>query len=434
VRCALDLERKIGNESAITLVDKKSYHLFVPALYEVASAYGVKRDPFAIRLKKTICIPYLDIFSGKKVNFIQAEVSAIDLENKKVATRGGEILGYDYLVIALGGQADDFDIPGVREYAFQFKDLEDALLLNKKIDELTKEVAEGRRERPIKIAVVGAGFTGIEIAAEFACCVKKFSRICGIKERCERVILLEAGPRILPAASDGERNVILKRLTRLGIEVLEGAAAEEIGSSYIKLKNGKHLDIDLVIWAAGIRFPDLLERTPALPLTEKPARGGSASGGKKIKVNNGLELVGVPGVFAVGDNTEFTDPKTNKPVSALAYVAVDQGKIAAKNILRLLDPAPFEQHFFGSFWLQLLKRCGVDNKKVVEYNPFYSVWIAPIGGKYAFAHLWGEFNVKGFLGWALREAVDFKYMLSILSVRKAISIMWQEITLFTKND
>ncbi len=411
IRVALDLEKKLKDKAAITLVDKKSYHLFVPTLYEVASAYGVKKDPFAVRLKKTICIPYSDIFSGKKVNFVQAEIFNIDLENKKVATRGGEILDYNYLVIALGSQAADFGIPGVKEYAFQFKELEDGLLLNQKVEELTKEVAVGVRARPIKMAVVGAGFTGIEVAAELACCIKKISRACGIKGRCERIMLLEAGPRILPTVSDDERTIVLKRLTSLGVGVLENAAAEEVGSDYIKLKNGKRLDADLIIWTAGIRLPDLLEKTLDLPLTDKPAGGGSASGGKKIKVNNSLELVGLPGVFAVGDNTEFIDPKMSKPVPALAYVAVDQGKIAAKNILRILKTKP-----------------------PVSYDPFYGIWIAPIGGKYALAHLWGGTNIKGFWGWVIRELVDFKYMLSILPIKRAVSIMWQEVTIFTRND
>src|SRR3989344_9475509 len=264
IRCALDLEKKIGGKTAVTLIDKNSYHLFVPALYEVASAYGVKKDPFAVRLKKTICIPYLDILENKKINFIQAEVSAIDLNNKKVVTRGGEILDYDYLVIAFGSQAADFNIPGVKEYAFQFKNLEDALLLNQKIEELTKEVAAGqsqrgtrvqpglRRERPIKIAVVGAGFTGIEIAAELACCVKKLSKACGIKGKCERVILLEAGSKILPTISDSERNCVFRRLTRLGVEVMENMAVEEVESDCIKLKTGKQIETDLIIWTAGI--------------------------------------------------------------------------------------------------------------------------------------------------------------------------------------
>jgi NADH dehydrogenase len=409
IRCALDLSKKIGDKAKITLIDKNSYHLFVPALYEVASAYGVKKDPFAVRLKKTIRILYSDIFSAKggpasgggKINFIQAEISAIDLANKKIATSGGEILDYNYLVIALGSQAADFDIPGVREYAFQFKNLEDALLLNQKINELTKEVVVGVRARPIKIAVVGAGFTGIEVAAEFACYIKKLSKACGIKGRCERIMLLETGPKILSAISNSERIIILKRLTRLGIEVMTGAAAEEVGRDYIKLKNGRYLDVDVAIWTAGIRPLDLLIKTSALPLTEK----------EKIKVNNNLGVKGLPGVFAIGDNIEFIDPKTDKSIPALAYVAADQGKNVAKNILRLIN-----------------------YKKPVAYNPFYSVWIAPIGGKYALAHLRKGINIKGFWGWVIRQIVDLRYMLSILPFKKAVLFLWREITLFTKND
>lgn len=400
IRVALDLEKKIGDETKITLIDRNSYHLFVPALYEVASAYVVKKDPFAVRLKKTICVPYSDIFEGKKANFMQAKVSAIDTENKKIVTEGGEILDYDYLVIALGNQVADFGVSGVKEYAFKFKDLEDALLLNRKIDELIKEVAAGIRSRPINMVVVGAGFTGIEVAAEFAHYIKKLSKTLGIKGRCERIMVLQSGPKILPSISNSERISILKRLTMLGVEVVTGAEAEKVGGDYIKLKNGKCLNVDVVIWATGICLPDILVKTSAFPLTEN----------KKIKVNNNLEISALSGVFAVGDNIEFIDTKTDKPVPALAYIAADHGKIVAKNILRLIN-----------------------NKKLVEYKPFYSVWIAPVGGKYAIAHIWG-FKISGLSGWIIREIVDLKYMLSILPFKKAVLIICQEINLFTKND
>ncbi|MBI2674485.1 MAG: FAD-dependent oxidoreductase, partial [Candidatus Yanofskybacteria bacterium] len=245
------------------------------------------------------------------------------------------------------------------------------------------------------------GFTGIEVAAEFACCVKTLSRMCGIKGRCERIMLLEAGPKILPTVSDGERDIVLKRLTRLGIEVMENAAAEEVGSDHIKLKNGKRLDTDLVIWTAGIRLPDLLAKTSGLPLTEK----------NKIKVGNGLEVEGWSGVFAVGDNMEFIDIKTGRPIPALAYVAVEQGKIVAKNIKRLINPVVKVPVATRSPKIKFRNLYyGVNNNKIIEYKPFYSVWIAPVGGKYALAHLWGGIKVKGFLGWGIRELVDFRYM------------------------
>jgi len=150
-----------------------------------------------------------------------------------------------------------------------------------------------------------------------------------------------------------------------------------------------------------VKPPDILKNLPSISL--------SNSG--KINVDSSLKINGLSNVFAVGDNVEFPNPKTRKPVPALAYVAVDQGKLAAKNILRSLK-----------------------SNKLVSYNPFFGIWIAPVGGKYALAHLWRGINIEGFWGWVIRELVDLKYMLSILPVKKAIVLMWQEVTLFTKND
>src|SRR3989344_1451476 len=115
VRCALDLEKKIKDRIQITLIDRNSYHLFLPSLYEVASTYEAPKDPFAVKMRETICIPYGEIFAGKNISFIQAEISAVDLKEKSVKTKGGKILPYDYLVIALGGQTADFGLSGVRE-------------------------------------------------------------------------------------------------------------------------------------------------------------------------------------------------------------------------------------------------------------------------------------------------------------------------------
>src|SRR3989338_10715244 len=108
VRCALDLDKKFKGQVQITLIDKNSYHLFLPSLYEVASVYEKNplsnEDPFAVKMRKTVCIPYGEIFEGKNINFVQAEIIEVDLKTMKVKTKGGEVLAYDYLVIALGSQ------------------------------------------------------------------------------------------------------------------------------------------------------------------------------------------------------------------------------------------------------------------------------------------------------------------------------------------
>src|SRR3989344_4569690 len=275
VRCVLDLNKKFKEQAQITLIDKNSYHLFLPSLYEIASAYGTNPpsaliggggDPFAVKLRKTICIPYREIFEGKNINFVQAEISAVDLKTKIIKTKGGEVLFYDCLVIALGSQTADFGIPGVREYAYQFKSIDDAVAVNVKIGRLVKKIASGEKMDSLKILVGGAGFSGIDL-------------------------------------------------------------------------------------------------------------------------------------------------KTQKSVPALAYTASDQGRVVAENIFRLTY-----------------------NKSLKRYSPYYGVWIAPVGGKFALAHLWGGLMAKGFMGWVVRELVDLRYLVSILSFKKAVSLFWQEIIMFTKND
>lgn len=396
IRAALDLGKKLKDKAQVTLIDKNGYHLFLPALYEVASAYNIKKDPFAVRLKKSICIPYSSIFEGKNIDFIQDEVTKIDLNGKKVFA-DARVFEYDYLLIALGSQTNDFGIPGVKEYAYQFKSIEDALMVNKKVEESVKRSSASY---PVRVFICGGGFTGVELAAEISCCAKKLAKDMKIKHKAQ-LTLFEAGPKILPMIPDEKRQHILSRLTKLGVAVMENSPIEEVGSDFIKLKNGQKMDGDVIVWTAGIKANELLKNVPNLPL--------STSG--KTLTDGFLKVKGFGNVFAIGDNVEFIDPKTQKPVPALAYVANDQGKAAARNLINTIR-----------------------GRSLKQYKPFYSVWVAPAGGKYAIAHLWNGIHVTGFFGWVVRELIDLRYMLSILPFVKAISLMWQEVTLFTKND
>jgi len=130
-------------------------------------------------------------------------------------------------------------------------------------------------------------------------------------------------------------------------------------------------------------------------------------------VDDSLKIKNLENVFATGDNLEFIDSRTQKPIPAMAYVAEDQGRVVAKNILKLIDGK---------------------SSRLDVYKPFYSVWVVPIGGKYAVAHLTSSITVKGFLAWLIRELISIKYFISILSFQKALKLYWEEVTVFTKND
>ncbi len=401
IRAALDVSRALGRRAKVTLIDKNASHLFVPELYEVAAALAVPDDPYALTLRHTLCIPYTDIFAQHPVEFVQAEIADIDLDRQAVMTRGGAAVAYDYLVIALGSQPADFGIPGVPEYAYQFKTMDDALLINRRIHELMQNIKSGVRQAPLKIFIGGAGFTGIETAAELALCMRRLARAARIHGKPVLVYLFEAGPKILPTISERERALIRERLTRLGVIVMEQAAIEEVGDGLIKLKDGHTMRGDMVIWTAGIEAHRMIRAVKGLELTP---RG-------KIIVGEHLHLPTRNNVFAVGDNIEFVDHATQKPIPSLAYLAIDHGRVAASNIVRSL---------YG--------------KELMVHKPFYDIWVAPVGGKYAVAHLWRGIVFKGLLGWIVRELVNLRYFFSLLPIRSAVRFYWREMKVFLRND
>ncbi len=410
IRAALDLSKKIGGRKdiKITLVDKDNYQTFFPTLYELASVYGVDHQhPFHTKLKGTVSIPYSDIFKGKHVNLVQAEIKHISLEGKHVTTSSGADLPFDYLILALGSTVSTFGIPGVEEYAYKFKTIEDGLVLSDKIEETY--VAAGKKEEPLPIHILvgGAGFTGVELAAELSSCTGHIAHRHNVMDKnCTAITLLEAGPTILPMVSDKERRKIKNRLVNLNINLMEDSVIEEVNPDSVRLKDDSILKGDIIIWTAGVKALDIFKSVEGLRLDE---RG-------RISVNDFMQTDQV-NVFAIGDNINFIDKKIDKPVPQMAFVAVEQGRIVAENISRLV--ANGQQ--------------GREDLKLKKYNPYYDVWIVPVGGKSALVHL-GKWGFDGFLGYLIRQVVDLRYFLSVLPFFKGFKLFLEDTRVFIKND
>lgn len=401
VRAALDVHKRLRNRADITLIDRNNYHLFTPLLYELASAYNMPTDQFSIKLRKSISIPFEDIFIGTSVKVVEGHVSNISLMERTVSTRSDTVYPFDYLVLALGSQVADYNIPGVREYAYQFKSVEDGLMLNQRLMMLYERAGRGEQELPIRIVVGGGGFTGVELASELARTARRLADEHRLDHHHTMITLVEAGPKILPQISDGERRGIIRRLTDLGIVIKEHCGIEHVTGEMVQLSNGGSLKHDLLAWTAGIRANDFLKMIQGLDLTPQG----------KVVVDEHLNTVRYPHVFAVGDIVEFIDHRTLKPEPALGYVAVQHGEVVAQNIER-----------------------SIKNKELRSHKPFYDLWIIPVGGKYAFAHLWNGFQLRGLLGWVVRGIADFRYFVSILSFGKALRLMREEADIFLKND
>ncbi len=400
IRAALNAEKIFRGRAEVILIDKNSYHLFTPALYEVASAYGIKREPHAVTLRQTVAVPIKDIIDLTSIKFIQAEVRVVDLKEKKISISGGEELPFDSLVIALGSQTSDFGVNGVAKYSIPFKTIGDALRVYNQIEKLFRDAGDGKLVLPIKIFVIGAGFTGIELASEIANCARKLSHDFGLNKKAYQISLFEQAPKILPMVSDEEREVVVKRLTELGIIIMANSQIEEINGQSLRMKDGHVLHGSAIIWTAGVMPNTFLKSISDLPLTEKG----------KVKVDQYLRVLGFDSIYAAGDIIDFIDPITQKQIPAMAFNAIEQAKLIVKNI------------YLSS-----------QERKLKPYQPKPGSWIAPIGGKWALAHT-GLLDLKGLPGWVIREIVDFRYLNSILSFNKAATLFRNEIKFFTRND
>ncbi|MBX4211576.1 MAG: NAD(P)/FAD-dependent oxidoreductase [Candidatus Yanofskybacteria bacterium] len=401
VRAALHARKILPADTEITVVDKNAAQLFTPSLYEIASVFDIPADRFHQSLRRAILLPYADIFKGKQINFVQAEVKKIDFDTKIAFTNSDHQLAYDFLIIGVGSRVSDFGVSGVQDYAYQFKTFEDALRVNQTVLELMANAIRTGRNQPLKFLIVGAGFTGIELAGELALFCRKLAHKLGIARKMAIFYLFEGAPKILPNVSDKERLLIRRRLTKLGVVVMENSRIESAMSKTLKLKNSHTIEGDVVIWTAGVEPNACLKTMGPLPINDQG----------KIPVDEYLRVPELAHTFAVGDIIEFIDEQTQRPVPGLAYTAADQGQVAAENIRNLLKQKPLK-----------------------EYKPFYDAWIAPVGGKYAVAHLGQGITVPGFVGWFIREMVDLRYFLSVLPFRKALIYFWRGFRIFIRND
>ncbi len=403
----MKLERELKNNSdfKITLIDRNNFHLFTPSLYEVATVYGLIQDNFAQYLRGSVAIPINEILKGKKVNFVQAEIKEINLKEKFVASGGGAKLDFDYLIIALGGETEFYGIPGVQEYAFNFKSIDNAIGIFKKIQEIYKKYQKEKDEKDLRIAIIGGGFTGVEFAAELGCCVGNIIKDYKLSKTCTIISLFEAGPVILSAINEKSRKAIEKRLKNEMVKIQINSPVAKVGPDYIKIGDGgEALNFDLVVWAGGVRGSRFLENL-GLKLTKK----GTIEINDFLQTKNHDDSLNEK-IFAIGDSATFIDPKTGKSVPAMAYVAYDQGAIAAENIIK-----------------------DINKQKLTPYKPFYDVWIAPAGGKWAYFYYKG-IGIAGFTGYLLKQLVDFKYFLRILPLNKALALFFKDLVIFTRND
>jgi len=393
---AIILGRKAGQTNEVILIDRNSHHTFTPLLYEVATT--PKEVANYIELHEITTYEISNIFKGLPVRFIQSDISKVDIMNGDIHLASGEKIKYDYLVVAIGSEPNFFNIPNIRENSFQFKTFKDALRIRDAVWDL---VSQGQSP---KIVVGGGGSTGVELAAELQHWLYYIKRE---KKDCEgQVTLIDGGPTILNGFSKTVIDKVTRRLTKLGVCVLNGSPINSVSNNKVVLKNGQEIKFDLFIWSGGVKANSLMQSNP-LKFEEK-GRSGVTPNMTCLPFDPKLKLYGK--VYGIGDIV-CAYSENGLPVPMVARAAISQGTVAAKNILEELK--------------------GKNPTHI--YKPINYPYIIPVGGKYAVAKI-GPIVFSGFLGWLVKGLIELGYLFSLIPTGKALKVWVRGLKIFIQND
>ncbi len=319
-----------GAPVRISLVDRRNYHLFQPLLYQAATASLAPSE---------IAWPIRHLLRRRpEVTTVLAAVETIDQASRALVLNDGAKLIYDTLVLATGARHAYFGHDDWEAFAPGLKTLDDATNIRGRIllafEEAERESDETKRTALMTFAVVGAGPTGVELAGTIAELARTtlpgdFRRI---DTRKARIVLIEAGPRVLPAFAEPLSDYAKQSLETLGVEVALGHAVSECSTEGVVF-GGKKLAAGTIIWAAGV------QASPAAKWLEAPAdRVG------RLKVLSDLTVPGHPEIFAIGDAALVLRPD-GRPVPGIAPAAKQEGSYVAKVIRARLRGTPCPPRF-----------------------------------------------------------------------------------------
>jgi NADH dehydrogenase len=322
----LTAARELGRADVdVTLVDPTSHHLFQPLLYQLACG-GLSSGEIAVPIRAPVR-------RAPNVSVLMASATGVDVENRELLLDRGQRLPYDSLIVAAGAETSYFGNDQWREVSYGLKTLPDAIDLRNRIygafeeAERTDDAAE--RERWLTFVVIGGGPTGVELAGELA--IMAHHTMKGYFTRAEpaaaKVILLDAGDRLVSAFSEKLSAYVAKSLGSLGVSVREHARVTAIDAGGVTVQMDgaeERIEARTVVWAAGVR---------AVPFAAALAQATGADSDRagRVQIGPDLTIPGHPEISAIGDMTLVEGPG-GKPLPGLATVAIQQARHVAKAI------------------------------------------------------------------------------------------------------
>ena len=348
----LELATKIGNtlgkrkQAEITLVDKSPTHVWKPLLHQIAAGTSGLLEHE---------LEYLAQAHWHHFRFLLGEMVALKRAEKQIQLapivddRGIEIsaarkLQYDTLVLCVGSLANDFGTPGAKEHAIALESQYDAAKFHRR---LINAFIRAHSRSPmishkLDIAIIGAGATGVELAAELHYTTRQLAAY-GLDQvmpdRDVRLTLIEAASRVLPALPERLSAATLTQLEKLNVHVLTGDPVVRVSSDGVDTKGGRHVPADLVVWAAGIKAPDFLADIDGLETTRN----------NQVIVKQTLQTTGDDNIFAFGDCAACPWPEKGGNVPPRAQAAHQQAALMVENLKRRISGVTLKNYRYRDF-------------------------------------------------------------------------------------
>jgi NADH dehydrogenase len=380
----LDAARRLRNAPCeVTIIDRHNHHVFQPLLYQVATA-GLSPGDIASPIRWILR-------KQARLRVLLANVEHLDTRAKQLVLDGGDRLAYDYLIVAAGATHSYFGHDEWSEAAPGLKTLDDALAIRRRLllafEEAERETNPVYQRRLLTFVIIGGGPTGVELAGALGEIARQALRLefDNVDPAIARIILVEAGPSILPSFPEDLRESARRALVRLGIAVRVGQAVTKVEPEAVWIGD-ERVEAHTILWAAGVA---------AAPLSRDLGPNLDRAG--RVIVEPDLSVPGHPGVFVAGDLASFSH-QTGKPLPGVAQVAKQQGKRAAANVARLLEGRPTTPFHY--------------------YDPGN---MATIGRNAAIADF-GFLRVSGYLGWLLWL---FVHIMFLIGFRNRLSVLLQ---------
>ncbi|TCP29980.1 NADH dehydrogenase [Scopulibacillus darangshiensis] len=357
-------------EAKVTVVNQYPTHQIITELHRLAAGNVTE---------KAVAMPLEKLFKGKDIDLKIAKVESFSADKKEVKLSDNTALTYDALVVSLGSITAYFGIPGLEENSMVLKSAEDANKVKKHIEDRIREYAKTKNEADATILIGGGGLTGVELVGEIADKMPKLAKSYGVDPKEVKLMLVEAGPKILPVLPDDLIERATVSLEKRGVQFLTGLPVTNVEGNVIDLKDGQKITANTFVWTGGVQGNPLV------------GKSGLEVDRGRATVNEHLQSTSHEDVFVAGDSAVVFPSEGGRPYPPTAQIAWQMGELIGYNLYAYLENKAFE-----------------------GFSPVDSGTLASLGRKDAVAKIGAnETPLKGLPASLMKDASNIRYLTHI---------------------